>query len=216
MHLLRTSCVTLALAGTACADAAAPMRPSPYAFDLQGTGLVFHWSADRLPVRVWVAGDAGVVRQFAAEGLQVWSRQFIFGEFRGALVDDSSTADVLVTVGPDTPPAGVPDDAPAALGACSGATEFDVTANQGLAGPFRIALTWDARFPNQDVVNCLERVTVHEVGHAIGIFGHSPDDDDLMNANPRVRSLSPRDRATAEILYHTPATIRPPPTPEGA
>jgi len=71
-------------------------------------------------------------------------------------------------------------------------------------------VTWDARYPDADVVNCLERVTIHELGHTLGLFAHSTSELDLMHPNPRVRVPSPADRATAEILYHTAPTIGPP------
>jgi predicted Zn-dependent protease len=99
-----------------------------------------------------------------------------------------------------------------AVGACEGVTRYDLAENRLLA-PFLVELRWDPQYSDEDVVNCLERITIHELGHTIGIFGHSPRDEDLMNASPRVRVPSSGDRATAEVLYHTPATIRPPPVP---
>jgi predicted Zn-dependent protease len=44
--------------------------------------------------------------------------------------------------------------------------------------------------------------TTHELGHAIGIFAHSPDPGDIMFGDPVVSELSDRDRATAEAAYH--------------
>jgi predicted Zn-dependent protease len=201
-----------ALLLAACETAVAPERTAAYDFDLFGTGEVFHWSSDRLPVRYWVAPDAGVVRGFVADGIGRWSNQFLYGEFRGILVDDSTRADVLVRVGPATPPDGRPNDDPPAVGACEGVTSNEVDAGQ-LTGPFRMQITWDVRYADADVVNCLERVTVHEVGHTIGIFGHSQNEFDLMHPTPRVPTPSTRDRSTAEVLYHTSPSITPPDIP---
>lgn len=204
----------LTLAG--CEGAVAPMRQAAYDFDLYGTGLVFHWTPERLPVRYWVAPDAGVVRGFVAEGIERWTDQFLWGEYRGVLVEDSTEADVLVRVTPPAPPTGQPTDDPPVVGACGGVTSNDTTAAPGpraLVGPFRMVIGWDERYADADVVNCLERVTAHEIGHTIGLFGHSPNDFDLMNGTPRVAAPSIGDRVTAEVLYRTPPSILPPGVP---
>jgi predicted Zn-dependent protease len=50
----------------------------------------------------------------------------------------------------------------------------------------------------------LGATAVHELGHAFGIWGHSPQSDDVMaihqNQNP-VLKLSKRDRVTLNWLY---------------
>lgn len=198
------------LGAAACDEAAAPAREATYPFDLFESGLVFHWSPDRLPIRYWVAGDAGAVGEFVEAGLRVWEEQFLYGEFRGVVVDDSTQADVLVWVTPATPPAGTPNDDPPELGACDGATAFELNEADALTGPFEVRVAWDARYSDGAVVNCLERVTIHEIGHTIGLFGHSTNELDLMHPIPRVRAPSPYDRTTAEVLYHTAPTITPP------
>jgi hypothetical protein len=199
-----------------CEGAVAPGRDAAYDFDLSGSGLVFHWTPDRLPVRYWVAPDAGVVRDFAAEGIRRWTHQFLYGEFRGTLVEDSSTADVLIWVSPASPPAGQLTDDPPVLAACEGVTSNDTTATgpRALAGPFVVQISWRSFYSDVDVVNCLERVTTHEIGHTLGLFGHSPNEFDLMNGTPRVASPSPTDRTTVEVLYGTAASILPPEAPQ--
>jgi matrixin len=46
-------------------------------------------------------------------------------------------------------------------------------------------------------------IALHEIGHLIGL-DHSPDPDDLMYAEPKVRDLSARDVSTAMLLYDLP------------
>ena len=197
----------------ACDVATGPRRQSTYPFDLAATGLVFHWPTDRLPVRVWVDPAAGPVRAYVSDGLQEWAAVFLYGEFRGVLVWDPAQADVLVEVNGATPP-DVPRTNDPPVGACSGVTSNDRTPDNRLTGPFRVTLTWDGRFSATDVANCLHRVAAHELGHTIGLLQHSSSTLDLMFAFPEVASPSPTDRATVEILYHTPATLAPAARPE--
>ncbi len=46
-------------------------------------------------------------------------------------------------------------------------------------------------------------LALHEIGHLIGL-DHCPDSSDLMFAQTKVRDLSPRDIATARLLYELP------------
>jgi hypothetical protein len=60
-----------------------------------------------------------------------------------------------------------------------------------------------------DAQNCLAVVTMHELGHALGLMRHSDDPFDLMYAEPQVRMPSPRDQSTIQTLYHLPTDILP-------
>jgi hypothetical protein len=51
-------------------------------------------------------------------------------------------------------------------------------------------------------------IAMHEIGHLLGL-DHSLDPGDLMYARPKVRELSPRDVATALLLYQlSPGLLR--------
>jgi predicted Zn-dependent protease len=56
----------------------------------------------------------------------------------------------------------------------------------------------------------IHQVMLHEMGHALGLTGHSPDDGDIMGAPPRpdVTGLSTRDRNTLKALYARPIGTR--------
>lgn len=212
-HAIRLLALAGVLGTAGCEDVVPPPRSPGYALEDPQNGLTYRWPRNLLPVRYWVAGDAGLVRGFVGDGIRRWTASFQYGEYRGIIVADSADADVLVYVIPGTPPNVPLTNDPPVVGACGGRTRYDLADNEDrLLRPFRIFVEWDDRFPDADIVNCLERVTVHEIGHTIGLFAHSANDLDLMYPTPRVREPSPGDRATAEILYHSATTIAAPTT----
>jgi predicted Zn-dependent protease len=201
---VRPSAALLACAGlVACVDAAAPRRPVPYAYGValsNGFEVVFRWPASALPVRVWVepVGDLpGIVR----DGLRLWEAAALYGEFRGTLVDDSTRADVIVTLGePENP-------GPGAVLACSAATLWGVYSDSTIVLPFRTVLKARIGWSPVDVTDCFRIVAAHEIGHPLGLLLHSDDATDLMYGIPTATALSPRDRATFAVLYHTTPTV---------
>jgi predicted Zn-dependent protease len=174
------------------------------------TRLVFHWPAARLPVRFY-ADPRGAMPTLVALGVASWQGQFLYGEFSGTVVSDSSHADVIVTWLSGVP-ADVPPDAGPAQDACAGATT-DPTAvfRDSSANVLHVALTPKAGFTDGQVAACLRRVVIHELGHALGLLRESTFPDDMMNETPTVTAPSVRDRRTIEVLYHTGPTVAPPP-----
>ena len=197
----------------ACADIAEPSRGDAYEWRrivATGSGpdtLSFHWDGAELPVRFWVE-DSLNMPSHVQQGIAQWEAVFLYGEFSGTLVSDSSAADVIVRVG-IAPKAGFSITRLAATApGCQGATDVELApAGNQILRPIRIYV--DPRFVpgSPGIDECMALTTTHEIGHSLGIFTHSPDPEDLMYADPVVSTISRRDRSTAELAYHTPPTL---------
>jgi predicted Zn-dependent protease len=202
----------LVLAG-ACERPLAPGRLSRYSYadTVAGQPVVFRWPGAYLPVRYYAYADAPLPT-LVRGGLARWEAQFLYGEFRAALVDDSAQADVIVAFEGTAPPPAEPDTA-IPVAACDGVTTA-LVAGATLERPVRVTLRWFPSFTPGQVAACLERVARHELGHTLGLFNAShagTDPTDLMHAFPQVYTPGPRDRATVEVLYHTVPTVLPAP-----
>lgn len=217
----RLAAVAGVLVLAACSDPAIPDRSGIYSFAdtvFSGTDTIvqlFRWPESRLPVRFW-ADPSGNMRFLIERAIAAWEDQFLYREFRGALVNDSTRADVIVRWSDSVPP-DVPPDTGAPVSACGGVTTF--TFDTALAEPIRVSVNvFNLGSPGAtpaQVQACLRRVSIHEVGHALGLGfptnRHSPFDEDIMFGSPLVDFPSRFDRRSVEVLYHSTPTIGPPP-----
>jgi hypothetical protein len=199
----------------ACADIAAPNRSNAYEWRrLVGAGggevdtMSFHWATEDLPVRFW-AEDSLNAPEHVASAIEQWQAAFLYGEFSGVVVPDSTTADVIVRIGL-APKGGFSVRRLESVLApeCQGATDVELsTSGQQVVRPIRVYVNPRFAVGLPGVDECLAFTTTHEIGHALGITAHSPNPDDIMYADPLVAGLSARDRSTAELAYHTPPTL---------
>jgi hypothetical protein len=215
--MMRVACCAALVAAVACAEPTPPGRGARYSYadTVSGRPIVFHWSAAELPVRYYVP-PTGALPGVVARGLAAWEAQFLYGEVHTVLVTDSATADVIVQFADAPPPPAAAD--PATLDpACTGVTTPVLTAgNDTLALPLRVQVDWLPGYAPGAVWACLERVTLHELGHTLGLFNRTHAGTaagDVMFALPQVYHAGGRDRATVEVLYHTPRTVTPQRTP---
>jgi predicted Zn-dependent protease len=207
--------IAFALLGLACDDIAAPLRSDLYEWRLfqpsaTGTDTIsFHWPQNRLPVRVWVEDTIDLPADIS-QAIATWRGEFLYHEFDGMVVTDSTNADVIVRAGPPPgPKLSVVRLHSALAPQCSGATDVDVSDDhRDLRLPIRIYVDPKSIPDAPGVPECVALTTTHEFGHSLGIFRHSPTPTDLMYADPTVSQPSERDRNTAEVLYHCPSTLQ--------
>lgn len=212
-RLGRIALATLALA--ACTDIISPPRVDPYEYRLfepDGEELfpaAFRWPRSALPVKIWIA-EGDPLRPALVRAIDQWQDLFLYGEFRAELVGNAADADILVRN--EVPPAllRAATRLDALAPECRGATDFDpVLADGELTLPFEI-FVWSRIGPDgANLATCYEITVLHELGHALGLFQHSANPDDLMFGDPVRNGFSERDRATAEASYHLPATVVP-------
>ncbi len=185
----------------------APSRELSYEFVRQPENLVFSWPSTRLPVKFWTE-DGTNLRRHLESAIAIWESQFLYSEFTGEVVTDSASANVRVRfAGPSVADLPVTDDPPVQV--CSGVTTVPAVESGRFTGSFNVTVNWGGVFVDQDIVNCIARVTSHEIGHTLGIFAHSPDANDLMFTTPVIRFPSAADRNTVQKLYHTPPNVLP-------
>lgn len=222
----------------ACTTIAEPLRPAIYGYSLIVSDTVvgdttiggvdyfagdtvtdtvdFHWPASALPVRIWVQDTVGLPG-YAAAAIAEWKHILQYGELDAVLVGDSATADIIVVRG--SAPASlsgarpVPQNTPPAPAACDGTTLVFISApdHTKLWLPVRVYVLPKYPVTLPETQACLARVTMHELGHAFGLFKHSTDTLDLMYGFPDVDAPSEADAATILILYHQASDLTPRP-----
>jgi hypothetical protein len=200
--------LTLTL-GAAC-DAPSATRPE-FGYDptsLTG-GVLYRWPAGSV-VRIWVEPDSssGISLLVAvARAVETWNAIPEFAEFK--LERSASIFDANIVVYDRA----VPN--PMRGGTClfdargAGYTYFclppgnprtaeQLTTRSGAATTVTVIISMDrARVTTQAAYDAL---VSHEMGHAIGIGGHSDQATDLMFGNPTVDFPSNRDRLTLQYL----------------
>lgn len=203
-----------ALGVIACSTPTAPGEAPGYDPTVLTAGRVYHWplGAD---VGVYVSPESdegGALRAALVRAADAWTATLRYREVRLRVVTTLADADVVLGY--------ASDDFPVRLDACggiaipaaftllcpSGDSAATLPRRDGAPGRVKVAMVVDA-----DVVASaaqLDAVVTHELGHALGVGGHSDTPGDVMYADPRVAGPSARDAATLRYVLHQPAAVR--------
>jgi predicted Zn-dependent protease len=205
-------------AAVACSDIVSPSRSQRYDwrlvinYDSGATTytdtLSFHWPRASMPVKIW-AEDRDGLPGYIDQAIQVWRNAFLYNEWDGVRVSDSSQADVIVLATQPPPTIRQAVRVHGMAESCEGATDVDTVATRfQLKVPIR-SYVFVAVNGAPDLDDCLARVATHELGHTLGLFQHSTDSLDLMYTFPSRLFLTDRDLGAAYNAYHFPADMVP-------
>jgi hypothetical protein len=214
----RYAVATMMLAAGACETPTATRPDAAYNPTTLTNGLLYRWESGKT-IRVWIVPsaplapfDLGVATR---SGMVEWNTVPQFGEFTFASAERIEDADLIV-YDREQP-------APTEVGACTfdprssaGYTYFCPDGGEPLRAE-RLPLTSDPSYSVSLVIRVdfgrvtsqagLNAVVAHELGHAIGVGGHSDQPLDLMFGLPTVLTPSVRDGATLRFLLGQPPDL---------
>ena len=233
----RLARLTSAFAMLALAACESPSVPDEtFAYDprqLTG-GLVYHWPAGRT-IAIWVdttaqgavnagadPGESFDIVLAAREGARLWDGASHYGEFDFRFADDPADADVVVRY---RQAPRVVDDVDCDVGSGAGETIFCLPEAgtvipvlplvDGGGGRVKVDVVLDPLWVSDALLaqhgltreRHFVQLAAHELGHVLGIGGHSPDAEDLMYSLALAPRVSPGDAATLRWVLREAADI---------
>jgi len=209
--LLAAATCTLACAAPDAGDDGARESRGPnyltyVAFDVPARGgTVMRWQTNEMPLRVHLPpppdgmfDDPDRVLQVVRKGILDWTDVAGPGVPSFRLVEAGERADIPVVW------AGV------AHGWWVAFAAYDLTADSKIFRVNRILVA--AKYPDgaEAGLEDLYLTMLHEMGHALGLLGHSPYAEDVMyeKGSWQTEGLTERDRNTMRLLYSRPVGSR--------
>lgn len=204
------------LIGAACSEPAAP-RLDPPAYDpTQLSGVLYRWPTGRTvaiytdPTAVSAGTDlAGAT----VAAMAAWKNALDGNQFAFRTATSAADADVIVHVSGAPRLVGLAGCAEPPTFA-GGVTFFCPAADSALTLPLangatgRVKVDISINPAATSAANPLLALVTHELGHAVGIGGHSPDALDVMHGSPAVSTPSARDIATLRWLVRQAIELR--------
>lgn len=213
---INRSLALAALVAAACSEPAAPRIDSPAYDPTQLTGVLYRWPTGRT-VAVFVdptAIPAGTALAVATAGaMTVWKQSLGGSEFAFRTATSAADADVIVHVSAAPRLVGLAGCAEPPTFA-GGVTFFCPAGDSALTLPLtggatgRVKVDISINPSATSAANPLSALVTHELGHAVGIGGHSPDAGDVMFAAPVVSAPSARDITTLRWLVRQKIGLR--------
>ena len=229
-----TSAAVALLAAAACESPSVPEETFAYDPRQLTGGLVYHWPAGRT-ISIWVdttaegavnaAADPGEsfdLVQAVREGAGFWDGASHYGEFDFRFTDDRTDADVVVRY---RQAPRVVDDVDCDVGSGAGETIFCLPEAgtvipvlpllEGGGGRVKVDVVLDPLWVSDALLaqhgltreRHFVQLAAHELGHVLGIGGHSPDAGDIMHALSIAARVSPGDAATLRWVLREEADL---------
>ena len=215
MQIARSLALAL-LVVSACSEPAAPRVDQPAYDPTQLTGVLYRWPTGRT-VAVFIdptAVPAGTDLALATAGaMTAWKQALGGNQFAFRTATAAADADVIMHVSgaprlvrlagcaePPTFAGGVTFFCPA------GDSALTLPLTGGATGRVKVDISINPAATSAG--NPLAALVTHELGHAIGIGGHSPDAGDVMFSAPAVSSPSARDITTLRWVVRQPIGLR--------
>jgi hypothetical protein len=203
--VVRGSGLLLAVALLACAGAPRPAADDYLryvGFDLPfGENVLLHWSRQQMPLRVHLPippegfyADPIAVHEVVRDGVTDWTDVAEPGVPSFRFVETPGEADIQIAWALEAP------DPSWFIAHCVYGP--DVFSKRFSVDRILVTARWNGTEPALDTIY---GTVLHEMGHALGLAGHSPNPEDVMGRGARVgRTITPRDRATLRALYAKP------------
>ncbi len=208
LSLVLAALLSLVLAATGCSTQRAQPGPDDYlryvGFELPfNENVLLHWSPRQMPLRVHLPlppegfyADPLAVHDVVRDGVTDWADVVEPGLPSFVFVETPGAADIQIAWALEAP------DPSWYVAHCM----YAQTISSKRFGVDRILVTarWRGHEPSLETIYA---TLLHEMGHALGLGGHSPEPADVMyrrvNAKGRPE-LTARDRATLRALYTRP------------
>jgi tetratricopeptide (TPR) repeat protein len=181
-----------------------------YLDEVLANGRVVRWSLAKMPLKIYVERSPMGIRNFQPafinqvnRGIMPWANA-LNHQLSYVWVNSSEQADIRISWINTIDTKGHSSDGGTAYTA--GLTQPNTRGNQLHYMDVKIA-TFDIEGKPQ-TENIIASVAIHELGHALGLLGHSSHEDDIMCAsNDSVTAPSKRDINTIRKLYRLPPDI---------
>lgn len=175
--------------------------PDDYFSSIGMSGSVTKWTPDRMPLKVYLAPTQGVVGykpgylDGVKSSLQAWA-DASGGKVSFSFVQDKDKNDISFAFS---------NDIKAVSNPAEGGEAKVYPGPKGIVKSTIVVLTLDPS-PAQPMSESLMRwICLHEIGHALGLMGHSSQHNDVMYSSMPLattdRGLSERDKNTLKHLY---------------